>query len=60
MSASGGTAASEAKGASEGVFDNSGFVVNFGPAMTASGNVSTWLIVGALALAGLWLYRRKG
>lgn len=41
-------------------FDNSGMVVNFGPALTASGNVSTWLLVGALALAGLWLYRRKG
>jgi hypothetical protein len=55
----GGMGYSASSSASSGVnannaFDSSGWTVNFGNQQ----NVPPWLIVGALVLAGLWLFRR--
>ena len=52
------TASSDAKGTSSGNFDNSGFVVNFGPGTAVASGLPSWLIIAAVVGGAVWLMRK--
>lgn len=50
------TQTSSAKGESTAVFDNSGFVVNYGSG--GAGGLPQWIIVAGLGLSAWWVWKR--
>lgn len=48
---------SSATGQSTAMFDNSGFVVNYGGSASAGG-APQWLLIAGLGLAGWWAWKR--
>ena len=51
------TQTSSATGQSTAMFDNSGFVVNYGGS-ASTGGMPQWLLIAGLGLAGWWVWKR--
>lgn len=62
MSLQGGTAKSDATGgtsAGSGMFDNSGFTVNYAPSIgVGGGSLPSWVWVAAALAGAVWLVKR--
>lgn len=61
ISLKGGTSRADATGGTaSGMFNNSGFTVNYGPSVGGVGGASpSWVWLAVAVMAGVWILRRR-